>query len=425
MKLQLKNKNYKLKALSTRQPKTLRPYFLKALRTCFPKSSSTRQLVTLSTQALKSSSTRQLVTLSPQALKSSLTRQLVNSLTRQLLALLTCSLVFCSCDRRDITYYMEAELGILAEWHASGLEEEEAGFGATAVFFTHDTPESRHVLMGTREADVVRLPEGTYHAILFNRSPDGFSSIRFSGDTFEEYTAAARQVETRTDPDTRVTTRVIISTPEDLAADVVTGIEVTEAMLGNYGNSDVMALRSRGGVKTEENTRGIYPLVNFLPQKLTRKVKVEIHFEGINNIRSTVARIDGVSESIQLSTATPSPTTAIQQFSMDGITYDPGSPFNGTLTGEFNVFGFDLENEHTIWLDMLLVDNKTRVEQPLQAKARTVEGEEGADYETVIYINVASPEKLPEVKPEGDPDSGFNADVEEWGDPVEEEIPLN
>ena len=339
--------------------------------------------------------------------------------------LLFLCLSFSSCERREITYYMEAELGIFAEWHASRLEEEEAGFGATAVFFTQDTPEPLHVLMGTRDADVVRLPEGTYHAILFNRSPDGFSSIRFRGGTFEEYTAAARQVETRTDPDTRVTTRVIISTPEDLAADVVTGIEVTEAMLGNYGNSEVMALRSRGGVRAEESTRGLYPVVSFVPQKLTRKVKVEIHFEGINNIRSTVARIDGVSESIQLATATPSPATAIQQFPMDGITYDPGSPFNGTLSGEFNVFGFDLENEHTLWLDMLLTDNKTRVEQTLQARARIVGGEDGTDYETVIYIEVASPEKLPDVKPEGDPDSGFNADVEEWGDPVEEVIPLN
>ena len=32
--------------------------------------------------------------------------------------------------------------------------------------------------------------------------------------------------------------------------------------------------------------------------------------------------------------------------------------------------------------------------------------------------------KLPEVKPEGVPDSGFDVTVDEWGDPEEEELPV-
>ena len=46
-------------------------------------------------------------------------------------ALVTCSITFTSCDRRDITYYMESEINVIADWSNSGLDDEEAAHGAT------------------------------------------------------------------------------------------------------------------------------------------------------------------------------------------------------------------------------------------------------------------------------------------------------
>ena len=43
----------------------------------------------------------------------------------KLITFLLLLLVFCSCERRDITYYMESEISVTADWSRAGLEEEE------------------------------------------------------------------------------------------------------------------------------------------------------------------------------------------------------------------------------------------------------------------------------------------------------------
>lgn len=337
--------------------------------------------------------------------------------------LLLCFLLaLVGCDRREITYYLESELYIRADWCECLLSVEEERHGATTLLFAHSSTDARQVLMSSREEESVRLPEGLYHAIIFNRSTDGFAAIGFTGNTFDSYTATARQVETRTDPDTRALTRVILSSPEELAADVVRDFIVTEAMLGNYSAESALnrnaSRAADDGTRVEESDPERYVL-RFTPRKLTRKVNVEIHFENIHNIRSVVGTVDGVSESVLLSTAQPSPPVAVQQFVPSEITFDPGSLLNGTLSGSFNVFGFDLVMQHTLVLDILLIDNKTRIRQSLQGMA-----EEVADgSELVITLHIPSPERLPDVETEGTPDSGFDADVDDWGDP--EEVPLN
>lgn len=347
-----------------------------------------------------------------------------------LYVLLFLCLTFSSCDRRDITYYMESEITVKADWGASLLPDEEHGYGASTHFFPQTgSVENKQLLMGDHRQEVIRLPEGVYHAVLFNRSVSGFGSIAFRGDTYEAFEAYARQVETRTDPQTRVVTRVIIATPEELAADVAEGFEVTEYMLGNYGteeyinsrnqrNGDIGTKSAGGDTRAEETDPDRY-VIRFTPLKLTTRVRVCAIVPGVNNIRSAVGLLDGVSEGVYLSTGQPTPGTVTQQFTMGDIRYDEGSPFNGTLSGEFNVFGLDRTTPHRLTLKILLVDGVTVVEQTFDVTARDVTEEDGT---LTLYIEITS-QRLPDVKPEGDPDSGFDATVDEWGDPIESVLP--
>lgn len=334
-------------------------------------------------------------------------------------------LFFSACDRRDITYYMESEIIIEADWSLSELEE--AGFGATVVFFPEAGGEPVEVLMGTRERATVRLPEGRYHALIFNRSPRDFGGISFEGETFHGYKARAKQVETRVDPDTRAETRVIVGTPERLAGDGVEGFEVTEAMLGNYSTEQYINSRNTRNGCNAGDTRGSGSgsdtraseehdleryIVRFTPRKLTQDIVVQVRTPGINNIRSVVGTLDNVSEYVYVGKGEPSGERVVQQFTLPDIEYDENSAFNGTLSGRVNVFGFDTGLPHILTLKALLVDGKTVVEQRFDVQAHTVEEEGGS---TVIRIEVEA-EKLPDVKPEGDPDSGFDATVDDWGD---------
>lgn len=85
---------------------------------------------------------------------------------RSLPCFLALLLLFASCERRELTYYMEAEITVTADWSRAGVPEEKDD-GATLVIFPQDGSEPRVILTGERERTTVRLPRGTYDAILF------------------------------------------------------------------------------------------------------------------------------------------------------------------------------------------------------------------------------------------------------------------
>ena len=134
-------------------------------------------------------------------------------------------LLFASCERRELTYYMEAEITVTADWSHAGVPEEKDD-GVTLVIFPQDGSEPRVILTGERERTIVRLPRGTYDAILFNRSFTDFSNLLFTGmESLKSLEAYAKEVVTRAD------TRVIVSSPDKLASGTVRNFEVTDDML--------------------------------------------------------------------------------------------------------------------------------------------------------------------------------------------------
>lgn len=102
-----------------------------------------------------------------------------------------------SCERRELTFYTEAEITVTADWSRAD-QQEENQYGATLIFYPQDGGTPRVVLMGDRTQTTVRLPDGRYDAILFNRSFDEFGTMAFRGQeqlhTLEAY---ALQTETR------------------------------------------------------------------------------------------------------------------------------------------------------------------------------------------------------------------------------------
>ena len=115
-----------------------------------------------------------------------------------LLACFLVSLLLSSCDRRELTYYLESEVTVLVDWSQSRLPQEEASYGATVMFYPEDGGEPKTVLMGSREGEKVYLPEGRYRVLVFNRSFNDFGGVAFRGcDALDTHEAYAKQVETR------------------------------------------------------------------------------------------------------------------------------------------------------------------------------------------------------------------------------------
>lgn len=141
-------------------------------------------------------------------------------------------LALCSCERRELTYYEVSEITVMADWNDSGLNEDEQQYGATAIFYPRGGGEPKIFRMGDRSGEVVRLPMGVYDAVIFNRSFNDFGNISFRGtNAYRTLEAYARKVETRKDDAFRTETRIIVSSPDELAVGTLEGFTVTEEIV--------------------------------------------------------------------------------------------------------------------------------------------------------------------------------------------------
>ena len=315
-------------------------------------------------------------------------------------------ILFSGCDRRELTYSNEAEITVTADWSKASLSEQEGRYGATAVFYPTDGSTPITVLMGDRRRKTVRLKEGRYNVVLFNRSFDDFSGIAFRGmDAHHTLEAYAKNAHTKETDSGKVAT----DSPDELAADCVEGLEVTANMLGNYGAS---------ATRSTENPSPCQ--LCFTPRKLTKEITATIHIKGMNNICTATCTLGGVPESVFLVSGKASERTMTQQFELAHPVYLPGSQTEGTMSATFSVFGFDENILHEIHFEAQLVDGKTVFTEELKdMKVNVLEDSEGI---VSITINVACGETVPTVKPEGS--SGMDADVDGWDEEGNKDIDI-
>lgn len=315
-------------------------------------------------------------------------------------------LCLASCERRELTYYNESEITVTADWSRTGLEEEKK-YGATLIIYPQDGGAPKTVLMGERSHATVRLPRGKYDAIIFNRSFDDFSSLAFRGkENLETLEAYAKKVETRSG------TRVIISAPERLATAVIRNFEVTDEMLGNYAPATTRTFICPEGACH----------MQFIPVPITQKTQVELRIKGLDNLKKAACTMTGIPLSVFLYNGSIGKELGSQDFTTGNPVFDEGSQTNGKLTGELNLFGLSMEEAPQVTLKALLVDGKTTVEQQIgDVEVRQNEDGNGS---ITIYVDAEAPEPLPDIKPEEGVNSGFDADVDEWGNETVTEIPI-
>lgn len=149
---------------------------------------------------------------------------------------------------------------------------------------------------------------------------------------------------------------------------------------------------------------------------------MKINIDGLNNVRKATCRLSGVPVSVFLATGHSSSERVTQEFPVGNPVFNEDDYPKGSLTGQFNVFGFSKTEEHNVETVFLLVDEKTEISQSLVHVHIT----ESTDETGTIIVNVeaSTPEKLPDVEQEDGSDSGFNADVDQWGKEENTEFPL-
>ena len=273
------------------------------------------------------------------------------------------------------------------------------------------------------------LEAGTFHTVVFNQSESEYGTIQFSN--LEDYANAQVQVvpvesswyETKA-PGTKVGTE-----PEWLAIGSAENLEVTEEMVAVAEREYLAGMQD---VMTKAAGQTVNDLATITPISVIKQVEFNVYGQGLYNLRTVRAALEGMAEGCLLSTGKTTANQVAHTMEEWTVETEPNDPASGEIKILLSTFGIPeghggTAQENKFSISCLLVDNKTVVTNDfyvgdLLAKFKEMDGLDGNIQKVVI--NLRLPERLPDVQPMGGSGGGFDAEVDDWGDEIVTNIPI-
>ncbi len=330
----------------------------------------------------------------------------------------------CGCQMRELTYdyHPFCDVRLNVDW--SSLDETPSGM--TAIFFNENGSEPAVFTTNDVNSAVVPLRTGVYNVILFNQSPEEFGSLGFRGLAGYGTTEIHVIEDTEEGWYSKAVSHTVAYQPEPLAVAKLEGFEVTEEMV-----DESRLPGTKAGEDTDTGSQEAK--IDMAPADVITKGSISVRVENIYNFRSARAWISGMAESYVPSrhaTGKGKVTHLLEEWSS---IKDDADKTKGVLVSGFTTLGLpempldeiDAEKiweDATLHLEVLLVDNRTIESYDFNiAEKIRISDETG---KIVLEIDITgkddgSPIILKDVKPEGSPDSGFDVDVDDWGDEVD------
>ncbi|MFI3292800.1 MAG: DUF5119 domain-containing protein [Rikenellaceae bacterium] len=358
---------------------------------------------------------------------------------KKILYIIGICLVALSCERRELTYDYSPYCEVLVNVDWSNMSEAPTGMSIRA--YPEDGGEPIVVQSNTITSGTLKLPAGVYNILVFNQIPSDFGTVGFRGlDKWE--TAEVYSVEDATKSwATTKADETIVREPEDIAVATYEDVEICE---------DCIQKSTEQYELTGE--RIVAETLNLKPRIVVKRTFVRVKVDGISNLRSTRGVLTGMSDGYNFSTQqsfSSQVSHVLENWTIEDFEY-------GDQFGETNIYfmSFGLPETTTttrvaddwqgsIYLQILLVDNKTIIEHTADISQNTTTNDDeetrDADVETDVDVDVETnitvevglsgslddpPPVLPNVKPEGSSSSGFDATVEDWGDEESYDLPV-
>lgn len=361
---------------------------------------------------------------------------------KQLLYIIGICLVALSCERRELTYDYSPYCEVVVNVDWSNMDETPTGMTIRA--YPQDGGEPTVLQSNTITSGTLKLPAGVYNILVFNQIPSDFGTVGFRGldkwETAEVYAAEQTSTASWT---TSKSDASVVKEPEDVAVATYLDVEICEDCI----NKSTEQYKLTG-------ERIVIATLDLKPKVVVKRTLVRVKVDGISNLLSTRAVLTGMADGYNFSTQQSTETYVshtLESWTIEDYEY-------GEQYGETNVYfmSFGLPETITstrasddwsgsIYLQMLLVDNKTIVEHTADITKRTSSIEEDeeskaddetdtdvdVDVETNITVEVGFSDdpddaipSLPDVQPEGSSSSGFDATVEDWGDEQSYDLPV-
>lgn len=347
---------------------------------------------------------------------------------RNLLGLLL--LLLTSCNHKELCYNHPhtAPVRVDVDWRR--FEPYEKPTGMTLTLFPEAGQQVFTRQSNTTTHAVMNLPADRYHVLVYNQSPSEFGSFRFQNTddpllvsvVSEEH--SSRWYTGRGDND-RVATE-----PEWLGVGNYSDAEVTEAMV------EEQAYIMQGISKQPRNGEPVIATVT--PENVIHTISVEVHIQGMHNLRSARASLTGLAEGYYLAQSKRMDTEVTHLIEEWAATRDDVDPTKGYIESSFTCFGLPGNHakqaeENILTLDLLLVDNRTIKTFVFHVGDKFTESLNESGVETEVHLELylkllqdlnGDPIVLPDVKPEDGSGSGFSATVDDWGEEIEHDIQM-
>lgn len=344
-----------------------------------------------------------------------------------LLIIVMVTLLFTSCEHKELCYKHPHTTKVRIDVDWSKFNKYEVPTGMTMILYPQYSGELAisHLTNTTTHA-IVNLPADRYHVLVFNQSSSEFGSISFRGMDKQETAEVVTNEHKSRWYSVRNEYEKVATDPEWLGVGNFANAEVTQEMI----DAEVEASMMNGNGVTRSGERSI---ASITPVNIVHTVKVKVHINGIQNLRSARASLNGMAEGYRLVAMQPTASKATYLMENWKMTRDDADPTKGFIEASFTCFGLPdghqtTADENLLLLSLLLVDNKTTMNYSFSVGDKfiknTIDGnlEQEAEVYLELQLDINAIITLPDVQPEGGTSGGFDAEVEDWGE--EEEIDI-
>ena len=177
--------------------------------------------------------------------------------------------------------------------------------------------------------------------------------------------------------------------------------------------------------------RAINNVATVTPVSVIKQVEFRVYGEGLYNLRSVRASVDGMAEGCILATGDVTENKVSHTIDTWTIDYIGSDRSIGDLVATLGTFGIPSGHtgkpeENKFSIHLMLVDNQTTIDYDFNigdilTEFNELDGSNGELQKVVVKLRL--PERLPDVKPVDGEGGGFDIDFDGWGDEIVTVIP--
>ena len=342
---------------------------------------------------------------------------------KKLIFILIASLVLvCACDRRPLEYVSDENATVIInyDWESAFGETPS---GVTLMAYGSDGSSQQNISNNATNM-LLNLGVGIWKILSFNLSTTEFNSFTFNKmNDYDSAQVKLNDIESDTYTNGTWDTGVKYKQEAENLAGITDTIRITEEMI-----SDSKSFNTTGSDSTTKKY-----VIKETPKPLNTKLTVRIRVNNINSIKSSIGSINGLAGGYILTmhhASTDKATFLLQDMK---TTVDSTGATSGWLTTNLSTFGLPygkeninsrIDDDNILTLYLKLSDNKTeklftynvgKIINYAQEVTRALEPTSNVTQNLLLIIN-DGPE-LPKIDNNSSGGgSGFDAEVDDWGD---------